>query len=287
MLNFNNLSVEEIKQALFTCCGSMPWVGSVMSDYPFVSEAALLARAETAWYEGCGEEDWLEAFNHHPKIGDIKSLESKFAATKHLAGNEQYGIVSATKDTIEQLAQANQDYEKKFGFIFIVCATGKSAQEMLRLLQDRLGNSKEDEIAIAMGEQHKITILRLKKMLPYSNWTFLKNSQITTHVLDTSVGKVGQDISIRLKKQLPNGVFQTITQGITNNDGRIGDLLPPLRVLPAGVYMMSFDTAAYFKRQNLQGFYPSVDIQFYVSDDTHYHIPLLINPYGYSTYRGS
>ena len=90
---------------------------------------------------------------HHPKIGDVKSLEKKFAPTKHLAGKEQAGVASATAETIQALAQANTHYETKNGFIFIVCATGKSAAEMLRILQDRLTNSTEEEVHIAMGEQ--------------------------------------------------------------------------------------------------------------------------------------
>ncbi|RYD94592.1 MAG: hydroxyisourate hydrolase, partial [Sphingobacteriales bacterium] len=195
-------------------------------------------------------------------------------------------VNGADDGVIEALAAGNGAYEERFGFIFIVCATGKSAEEMLRLLQDRLRNSAEEELRVAIGEQHKITILRLKKLIE-GDWTFLKVSHITTHVLDTSIGKPCKDISIRLQEPAPAGGWRAIAQGVTNADGRIPDLLPPNRVLPAGNYRMVFDTGAYFAQQKLTGFYPAVEIQFTVFDKSHYHVPLLVNPFGYSTYRGS
>ena len=157
---------------------------------------------------------------------------------------------------------------------------------MIRLLNDRTSNTKEEELTIAMGEQYKITILRLKKIIDEGDWSFLKSSQLTTHVLDTSVGKPGKDITVKLKEFINND-WQTITQGITNADGRIADLLPPGKNLSAGNYKIIFETGNYFMANNVKGFYPEVEIQFGISDDSHYHVPLLINPFGYSTYRGS
>lgn len=283
----NHLSPDAAAAQLATCCGSQTWVTETMKGFPFASEAVLVQRATAAWYEVCTESDWREAFTHHPKIGDVESLRKKFAATSHLAGAEQAAVNDADSGTLEALAGGNAAYETKCGFIFIVCATGKSAGEMLRLLQDRLANSPEEELRIAAGEQHKITILRLRKLLPGADWSFLKVSQLTTHVLDTSIGRPGKDICIRLQEPAPGGCWRTIAQGVTNADGRIPDLLPPNRVLPAGKYRMAFDTSGYFAQQQISGFYPAVEIQFTVFDATHYHVPLLINPFGYSTYRGS
>ena len=132
----------------------------------------------------------------------------------------------------------------------------------------------------------KISILRFKKLITEGAWGSLKPSQLTTHVLDTALGMPGQHISIRL--QIPvNGVWQTIAQGITNADGRIADLLPSQKKLAHGNYKIVFDTGNYFAAQKTKGFYPEVEIQFTVFDAAHYHVPLLINPFGYSTYRGS
>ncbi len=252
----------------------------MMQYFPFFSEKQLVDHAAKIWYDHCSETDWRESFTHHPKIGDVKSLTEKFA------GKEQAGVAVATATTIEALAQANSNYENKFGFIFIVCATGKSATEMLALLQDRLQNNMEEELHIAMGEQQKISIIRFKKLLTEGDFHFLKVSQITTHVLDTAVGLPGKGISIRLQV-LRNNVWQTIAQGITNTDGRISDLLPQEKTVIAGTYKMVFDTGNYYSREKIKTFYPMVEIIFNTFDETHYHIPLLVNPFGYSTYRGS
>ena len=278
LLAFNTLLEETACKELFACCGSENWTSAMMSHFPFASEKLLVDLSAQIWYDECAEADWRESFTHHPKIGDVKSLTEKFA------GKEQAGVAVATHQTIEALAKANTDYENKFGFIFIVCATGKSANEMLALLEDRLQNTTEEELHIAMGEQQKISIIRFKKMLPDGDFSFLKVSQITTHVLDTSTGIPGKDISIRLQA-LRNNVWQTIAQGITNTDGRIPDLIPQERNLKPDTYKMVFDTGSYYSKTKT--FYPKVEIIFSIFDETHYHVPLLVNPFGYSTYRGS
>jgi 5-hydroxyisourate hydrolase/2-oxo-4-hydroxy-4-carboxy-5-ureidoimidazoline decarboxylase len=275
--NFNQFSPEKAAEFLFSCCGSRFWVEKLLAFSPFSSERKLLEKTTEIWYEQCSQADWLESFLHHPKIGDLSRLKEKFA------GKEQAGVDSASDAVIEKLAVRNQQYEAQNGFIFIVCATGKSAEEMLHLLEDRLQNSREEELKVAMGEQQKITLIRLQKLLPDADWSILKSSHITTHVLDTSLGKTGKNICIRLK----DGIGNVLAQGRTNADGRIPDLLPGFRFLPPGPYHMVFDTGAYYQSQNQTGFYPEVDIQFTVFDSAHYHIPLLINPFGYSTYRGS
>lgn len=277
---FNKLSKTAKAKQLMSCCGSSTWVELMMKQPAFKNEEQLIDVAIEAWYNQCSSADWLESFMQHPKIGDVKGLTKKFA------GKEQASVASASAKTIKALAGANKDYELKNGFIFIVCATGKSSTEMLQLLEDRLGNTIGEELHIAMGEQMKITILRLQKLIVGGDWSFLKQSQLTTHVLDTSIGRPGKGISICL--QMPvNGNWQTIAQGITNVDGRIGDLLPSQKILSDGNYKLVFDTKNYFASQKTKSFYPEVEIQFTITDDSHYHVPLLINPFGYSTYRGS
>ena len=276
--SFNNLDKEAAAKELFSCCGSKKWVSLMMNAFPVGSGNALIEKATTIWYDECHDKDWLESFTHHPRIGDKKSLAEKFA------GKEQAGVASATREIIEALASSNTAYEKKFGFIFIVCATGKSAIEMLRLLNDRLKNDRNNEIRIAMGEQHKITVIRLEKL--FEDFQFLKMSQVTTHVLDTAAGRPGRDISVRLIHKATNE-WQTIAQGVTNGDGRVSDLLPAGKILLPGIYKMVFETGNYYSDQKIKSFYPYVEIVFQIFDDAHYHVPLLISPFGYSTYRGS
>jgi 2-oxo-4-hydroxy-4-carboxy-5-ureidoimidazoline decarboxylase len=130
---------------------------------PFASRDALFEAADRVW-QALAEPDWLEAFSHHPKIGDVKALAEKFKSTSNWAKGEQGGTSGAAPAILEGLAAGNRAYEGKFGFIFIVCATGKSAEEMLELLNGRLPNDRATELAIAAGEQAKITRLRLEKL---------------------------------------------------------------------------------------------------------------------------
>lgn len=161
---FNNLSTEERKEGLRKCCGSPAWVQKMTESFPFSGKEALLQTADEIW-NGLNESDRLEAFRHHPKIGDVASLKEKFASTANWASGEQSSVQQASQQTLEALAEGNRKYEDKFGFIFIVCATGKSAKEMLHLLQSRLPNDRKTEIKIAAAEQAAITKLRLEKLL--------------------------------------------------------------------------------------------------------------------------
>jgi len=160
----NNLSDQEAFEELFKCCGSTRWANQVNAEKPFESESALIDLADKVW-ASCKGSDYKEAFTHHPKIGDIESLSKKFASTAKWASGEQKNVESASKTTITRLAELNETYASKFGFIFIVCATGKSADEMLQLLEERIGNNQAEELEIAAAEQHKITIIRLRKLL--------------------------------------------------------------------------------------------------------------------------
>ena len=160
----NTLPRQQLKAELLKCCGSSAWVNKMLPFFPAEDLVEVLEDAEEQWYK-CSEEDWKEAFAHHPKIGDIESLKKKFASTADWASGEQSGVDTASQQTIEALAKGNKAYENKFGYIFIVCATGKSADEMLGLLTTRLLNDPKDEIEIAADEQNKITKLRLEKLL--------------------------------------------------------------------------------------------------------------------------
>lgn len=111
-------------------------------------------------------------------------------------------------------------------------------------------------------------------------------SQITTHILDTSLGRPAAGVQVLLLQATDTG-WQDLTSGVTNADGRISDLLPPATELAVGIYKLAFVVQEYFERQNVKAFYPVVEICFAVTAAEHYHVPLLLNPFGYSTYRGS
>lgn len=162
LAEFNQLPENKAYELLFSCCGSSEWTRQTLARRPFSSVDHLKKESDLVWLFS-REPDWLEAFSHHPRIGDKKALAEKFKDDRW-ASKEQSGMDGAETDVLEALAQANLDYERKFRFIFIVCATGKSAQEMLRLLKDRLNNKREQELLVAMQEQNKITHLRLEKL---------------------------------------------------------------------------------------------------------------------------
>ena len=109
--------------------------------------------------------DWLEAFRNHPKIGEKKAADPVSTQAREWSGQEQAGVASASQETVDSLATLNRAYEEKFGFIFIICATGKTSGEMLSTLRERLEHDPVDELPIAAAEQSKITALRLKKLL--------------------------------------------------------------------------------------------------------------------------
>ncbi|RYY18366.1 MAG: 2-oxo-4-hydroxy-4-carboxy-5-ureidoimidazoline decarboxylase [Cytophagaceae bacterium] len=164
LANLNYLAPTARAEALTTCCGSSAWVAALNQRFPFATAEALYATADHIWH-GLDEADWREAFTHHPKIGDVQALREKFASTATWAAGEQGAVQQASAETLAELAAGNTAYEQKFGYIFIVCATGKSAGEMLTLLQARLPHAPTEEIHLAQGEQAKITRLRLQKLL--------------------------------------------------------------------------------------------------------------------------
>lgn len=164
LTELNHLPRPALTEALRKCCGATAWVEQMADLFPVADEATLLTEATRIW-NSLTEADWREAFTHHPKIGDVASLKEKFTSTSAWAAGEQGAVAQASEETLEALAAGNEAYERKFGYIFIVCATGKSADEMLALLQARLPNEPAAEIRVAAEEQRKITEIRLKKLL--------------------------------------------------------------------------------------------------------------------------
>lgn len=160
----NHLATAEAWVQLERCCGASAWVERMCAARPFRDRDALHAAADRA-ADALGPDDWQEAFAHHPRIGDVAALRERFAATAAWAGAEQSGAAAASEATLEALAEGNREYERRFGHIFIVCATGKSAGEMLELLRARIGNDPARELENAAREQRAITRLRLDKLI--------------------------------------------------------------------------------------------------------------------------
>ena len=159
----NALPNDQALTELKSCCGSNRWATGVASGRPFATFAQLLDTAQQVWWQ-LEPADWLEAFRSHPKIGQKKAETSASARSQQWSRNEQSGMQQAPAETAAALALLNEAYEARFGYIFIVCATGKSSEEMLAILRERIENEPDDELKIAAAEQAKITEIRLKKL---------------------------------------------------------------------------------------------------------------------------
>ena len=161
--DFNILYPEQAIDKLMQCNTSEFWCQLMEQARPFEDFSCLQNTADIVWKK-VSKADLLQAFDGHPEIGDVSTLREKYKNTATSAGHEQSGVNTASEETLSALAKGNQDYKNKFGFIFIVCASGKSADEMLALLLERLPNNRELELLNAAEEQRKITQIRLSNL---------------------------------------------------------------------------------------------------------------------------
>ena len=233
----NALSIDEARAALLALLRRGALGRRLLTQRPFASTEALFKAAAGVWTQ-MEKADMLEAFAHHPEIGsDIAALRQRFASTAAWSSAEQAGVAGADDATLEALRDGNVRVREKFGYIFIVCATGKSAAEMLALLRARLANEPDTELHVAAAEQAKITRLRLEKLIVMS--------PITSHVLDTAPGGRPWACASGSTCSTPMAGARTVAERVTNDEGRITDFVPP-GTLGAQTYRLTFDTGAYF-----------------------------------------
>ena len=164
LVRWNALPLEDATRELLPCCGSNAWAAAMASKRPINEEAALLAASDDIW-RSLSEADWLEAFRSHPRIGETRAQKSVVAQSSAWSEQEQQKAAAADEAVKTALKWGNREYEQKFGRIFIVCATGKSASEILEILRRRLHNDDATELQQAVEEQRKIMHIRMKKWL--------------------------------------------------------------------------------------------------------------------------
>jgi 2-oxo-4-hydroxy-4-carboxy-5-ureidoimidazoline decarboxylase len=164
LARWNGLSAEEAENEIVTCCGSRVWARRMANRRPIANEALLLEASDEVW-RSLNEQDWMEAFQNHPRIGESRTTESANRRSSEWSAHEQRRV-SWEGDTVKDaLAAGNQEYERRFGRIFIVCATGKTGAEILEILRNRLHNDGAAEMQEAAEQQRQITRLRLKRWL--------------------------------------------------------------------------------------------------------------------------
>jgi OHCU decarboxylase len=160
----NALSRPEAAEQLRACCGSSRWVEAMLDRRPFESLGELLTAAGDVW-RTMNASDWDEAFAHHPRIGEGRAVAAVSPVAREWSAQEQGTAAGSDASTRAVLARANHDYERRFGRIYIVCAAGRSAEDLLADLESRMGNDPDQERAVAAEEQRKITRLRLLALM--------------------------------------------------------------------------------------------------------------------------
>ena len=164
LARWNTVPEAEAAQEILPCCGSQRWAHALARLRPFSDTSGLLAKSDETWVQ-LDPADWDEAFASHPRIGEKKAPAAATAKSAAWSSQEQSGVNSADEDVQARLKRGNEAYEQRFGRIYIVCATGKSAEEMLAILEGRLNNDDAAELCEAAEQQRQITQLRLRKWL--------------------------------------------------------------------------------------------------------------------------
>lgn len=164
LARWNSMPSEEAMKNILPCCGSRAWARAMAARRPILTEVDLLTACDAIW-KGLPVSDWIEAFQSHPRIGESKTPSAASAQSLEWSRTEQQKVGSAGDAVKAALAEGNRAYEQRFGRIFIVCAKGKSAQEILKTLERRLRNDDKTELLEAVEQQRQIAHLRLKKWL--------------------------------------------------------------------------------------------------------------------------
>lgn len=286
---FDELSVGEATAALRPVCASDRWIAAVLAGRPYGSAEALGTAADAA----LADLDWADveqALAAHPRIGDRAGGDGPEAVWSR---REQAAAAGADPAVADQLRAANVAYEECFGWVFLICASGRGAAEILLALRERLGHDPDAERAVVRSELREIVRLRLRAGLdgafgaaPAPDPT--PGASLSTHVLDAVTGRPAVGMDVRLDHRTGTDWTGSAAR-VTDGDGRVADLAG---ALTPGVYRLVFDTGGWAGGASFYPevavFYPEVAVTFRVEPGAgHLHVPLLLSPFAYSTYRGS
>nr|AKF43380.1 transthyretin-like S-allantoin synthase protein [Erodium gruinum] len=319
------------------CCGSSKFAKEMALASPFSSLQAAVTTARDIWFNKVDVNGWLEAFDAHPQIGKSAPSNHKSETSAQWSKGEQStALATATNSSLQELSDWNARYRQKFGFVFLICASGRSTSEILAELKKRYPNRPIIEFEVAANEQMNITELRLAKLFATKAETPSTYDQhpmtlgkkaeedrvsiigahlteapagqtsqtiartrppITTHVLDVSQGRPAAGMDVKLDMWMgnqsrpsfdENDVGGWVLKGFssTDKDGRSGQLMSIVDAVSPGIYRISFNTGKYCPG----GFFPYVSLVFEIRETQkleHFHVPLLLSPFSFTTYRGS
>ncbi|XP_038682436.1 uric acid degradation bifunctional protein TTL isoform X2 [Tripterygium wilfordii] len=330
----STMSASELEY--LACCGSTKFAKEMAMASPFPSLKEAITAARDIWFNKVDVNGWLEAFSAHPQIGErSRKVDTSAQWSK---GEQSTALATATGSGLQELAEWNSKYRQKFGFVFLICASGRSSAEILSELKRRYPNRPIIEFENAAQEQMKVTELRLAKLFStkekavpsgeHSATDVAKKVEdrvsiigghltaaseasagrasqvpprtrppITTHVLDVSCGSPAAGVEVLLEMwqgAQPRPLFGGADIGgwvflgssSTDSDGRSGQLMSITDAVKPGIYKINFNTGKYCP----EGFFPYVSIVFEIRESQkwqHFHVPLLLSPFSFSTYRGS
>jgi 2-oxo-4-hydroxy-4-carboxy-5-ureidoimidazoline decarboxylase len=264
---FNRLDEGAASELLESCCPSTGWASAVAAARPFADITALLEEADRQWTR-LPDAERLAAIEAHPPIG---GLDSASAGERR----EQAGAAEADAETRVALAELNRDYRERFGFVFLTDATGRSAMDMLAELRIRVGNTPEQERANAEEQQRRIVARRLRRAIGG-----LEPLVVSTHVLDTAAGAPGAGVQVSISESSDQVAWGQVETCTTDDSGRVAGVKVPR----TGWVRLTFAAAEYLGSED---FFGEIVVTFAAGDRTRAHVPLLLSPYGYSTYLGA
>jgi 2-oxo-4-hydroxy-4-carboxy-5-ureidoimidazoline decarboxylase len=286
----NTADKAEFVAALGAIYEHSPWVAeAVAGTRPFASLNAL-HDAMLAAVRSADDKRKLALLNAHPDLAG-KAARAGTMTADSKGEQMSAGLDRLNDQEFETFHKLNESYRKKFGFPFIVCVRRHGKESIFRQFEQRLANDAATEQGTALQEIVRIAALRLDQHVSAPD-RLKVHGHLSTHVLDTHLGAPAQGVGLALYELSASGEGRAIVEGITNADGRTEAPLIGNRPLPIGRYELRFAVGAYFARRGVALADPPyldlVPVRFSIAEpEGHYHVPLLVTPWSYTTYRGS
>jgi len=286
----NNVPAADFIAALGDIYEHSPWIAeAICAKRPFATLQAL-HDAMVAAVRAAPPDKQIALVKAHP---DLAGKAARAGALTAASTNEQMsaGLDRLSDQDYARFHQLNDAYKARFGFPFIVCVRRHTKDSILRAFEQRLAHSADRELDAALSEIFRIAALRLDQKVTADD-KLKVTGRLSTHVLDTYSGKPAQGVAVELWELSASGESRPVAHGVTNADGRTDAPLIGGRPVPIGTYELRFDVAAYFAARGVPladpPFLGVVPLRFAVAEpEGHYHVPLLVTPWSYSTYRGS
>ena len=288
--DLNVCSKADFVTALANVFEYSPWIAEqAASARPFAGVNALFAAMKAA-VQGAGPDQRLALIKAHPDLAD-KTQRAAGLTAESSAEQNSVGLDRLSDAEYQAFERVNNAYRAKFGFPYVVCVRRHTRDSILRDFERRLPNDAKAEVQTSIGEICRIAALRLDQLVA-SEDKLPVHGRLSTHVLDTHSGRPAAGISIELAELSDLGQSRVVARAVTNSDGRTDQPLIGGRPVPIGRYELTFHVGAYFAGRGVPlsdpPFLDRIPLQFAVSDpEGHLHVPLLVTPWSYATYRGS